>query len=126
MQYVRIFIVYFIILGLTVIILLKENNLILKTQEASSSDSSYPFQALDIIQTILTFYTAAVSYTHLDVYKRQRVEYPCYVDVFVCVVCFNEVVFKGGFGSGVECLCVFNVSLFGATSCLAYVEFVAI
>ena len=33
--------------------------------------SSYSFRMLDIIQTILTFCTAPVSYTHLDVYKRQ-------------------------------------------------------
>ena len=56
-----------------------------------------------------------VSYTHLDVYKRQ-----------ICVVCFNEVVCEGRFCSGVECFCVFNVSLLEATSCLAYVEFTAI
>ena len=53
-----------------------------------------------------------VSYTHLVI-----------VDVFICVVCFNEVVCKGGFCSGVECLCVLNVSLFEATSCLASVSY---
>ena len=56
-----------------------------------------------------------------------RLEYPrCAVYVCVCVVCFNEVVCKGGFISGVYCLCVFNVSLFDATSSLAYVVYVAI
>ena len=67
----------------------------------------------DIINKLYINFTTdrpnAVSYTHLDVYKRQvleclvfallceLVEYPCSVDVFVCVVWFNEVVCKGGF-----------------------------
>ena len=55
-----------------------------------------------------------------------RVNVHVVVDVFICVVCFNEVVCKDGFCSGMECLCVFNVSSFEATSCLDYAEFFAI